>query len=110
MRPRSDRGSSPTRRTGKRWLSARATSSAGRHIPAKRRRPQPASAPEHSAGIELAIERFDDGEVSPFFHDVAQIGDTIELRGPIGGPFVWEVGPLLLFGGGSGVVPLMSML
>jgi ferredoxin-NADP reductase len=61
----------------------------------------------------LAIGRLDDGEVSPFFHDVAQVGDTIELRGPIGGHFVWDVkdgGPLLLLGGGSGVVPLMSML
>jgi ferredoxin-NADP reductase len=72
-----------------------------------------ASAPESPASIELAIERLDDGEVSPFFHDVAQMGDRIELRGPIGGHFVWEVddgGPLLLLGGGSGVVPLMSML
>jgi ferredoxin-NADP reductase len=72
-----------------------------------------ASAPESPASIELAIERLDDGEVSPFFHDVAQVGDRIELRGPIGGHFVWEVddgGPLLLLGGGSGVVPLMSML
>jgi len=72
-----------------------------------------ASAPEDTARIELAIERLDDGEVSPFFHDVAEIGDAIELRGPIGGHFVWDVndgGPLLLLGGGSGVVPLMSML
>ena len=72
-----------------------------------------ASAPRADRGIELAIERLDDGEVSPFFHDVAEVGDAIELRGPIGGHFVWEVedgGPLLLLGGGSGVVPLMSML
>ena len=72
-----------------------------------------ASAPEQTAAIELAIERLDDGEVSPFFHDVAEVGDAIELRGPIGGHFVWDVkdgGPLLLLGGGSGVVPLMSML
>ena len=72
-----------------------------------------ASAPERTDGIELAIERLDDGEVSPFFHEVAEIGDAIELRGPIGGHFVWSVedgGPLLLLGGGSGVVPLMSML
>jgi ferredoxin-NADP reductase len=72
-----------------------------------------ASAPEETGRIELAIERLDDGEVSPFFHDVAEIGDAIELRGPIGGHFVWDVadgGPLLLLGGGSGVVPLMSML
>jgi ferredoxin-NADP reductase len=72
-----------------------------------------ASAPERMDGIELAIERLDDGEVSPFFHDAAEVGDTIELRGPIGGHFIWSVedsGPLLLLGGGSGVVPLMSML
>jgi ferredoxin-NADP reductase len=72
-----------------------------------------ASAPESQRMIELAIERLDDGEVSPFFHDVAAVGDDIELRGPIGGHFVWEIadgGPLLLLGGGSGVVPLMSMI
>jgi ferredoxin-NADP reductase len=72
-----------------------------------------ASAPHSQHGLELVIERLDDGEVSPFFHDVAEVGDDIELRGPIGGHFVWEVadgGPLLLLGGGSGVVPLMSMI
>jgi len=72
-----------------------------------------ASAPEAKAGIELAIERLDDGEVSPFFHDVAAVGDEIELRGPLGGHFVWEEsdgGPILLVGGGSGVVPLMAMV
>lgn len=71
-----------------------------------------ASAPE-TGMIELTIERLDDGEVSPFFHQVAQVGDEIELRGPLGGHFVWTVeqgGPLLLIGGGSGVVPLVSML
>jgi ferredoxin-NADP reductase len=70
-----------------------------------------ASAPE-SEEIELAIERLDDGEVSPFFHDVARPGDTIEVRGPIGGHFIWrpqDGGPILLIGGGSGVVPLMSI-
>ncbi|PSH62516.1 FAD-binding oxidoreductase [Phyllobacterium sophorae] len=72
-----------------------------------------ASAPESGGVIELAIERLDDGEVSTFFHDVATIGDEIELRGPIGGHFIWTVedgGPILLIGGGSGVVPLVSML
>lgn len=72
-----------------------------------------ASAPETHEEIELTIERLDDGEVSPFFHEVAQIGDEIELRGPLGGHFNWSVeegGPLLLVGGGSGVVPLVSML
>lgn len=63
--------------------------------------------------IELAIERLDDGEVSSFFHEVAAVGDEIEIKAPLGGHFVWEAadgGPLLLVGGGSGVVPLMSML
>ena len=63
--------------------------------------------------IELAIERLADGEVSPFFHDVAQIGDTIELRGPLGGHFLWpgpSGKPVLLIGAGSGVVPLMAMV
>jgi ferredoxin-NADP reductase len=72
-----------------------------------------ASAPEMSGVIELAIEKLDDGEVSPFFHEVAAIGDEVELRGPLGGHFVWpedKSGPLLLVGGGSGVVPLMSMV
>jgi ferredoxin-NADP reductase len=72
-----------------------------------------ASVANGAGAIELAIERLDDGEVSSFFHDVAAIGDDIELRCPIGGHFVWDVadgGPLLLLGGGSGVVPLMAML
>ena len=63
--------------------------------------------------IELVIERLDVGEVSPFFHEVVQVGDTIEMRGPIGGHFNWlpqDGGPILLVGGGSGVVPLVSML
>jgi ferredoxin-NADP reductase len=70
-----------------------------------------ASAPG-SAFVELAIECLDDGEVSPFFHDIARPGDTVEVRGPIGGHFIWRVeddGPLLLVGGGSGVVPLMAI-
>jgi ferredoxin-NADP reductase len=72
-----------------------------------------ASAPESADLVELAIERLADGEVSPFFHDVVAAGDEIELRGPIGGHFNWSAddgGPLLLVGGGSGVVPLMCML
>jgi ferredoxin-NADP reductase len=63
--------------------------------------------------IELVVEKLDDGEVSPFFHDVVQPGDKIEMRGPIGGHFNWgpgDGGPILLVGGGSGVVPLVSML
>jgi ferredoxin-NADP reductase len=71
-----------------------------------------ASAPA-IGGIELAIERLEDGEVSLFFHEVARPGDAIEIRGPIGGHFVWRAqdgGPILLIAGGSGVVPLMAMV
>ena len=71
-----------------------------------------ASAPDGSATLEIAVELLPNGEVSPFFHEVVAVGDEIELRGPLGGHFVWtpaEGGPLLLLGGGSGVVPLMAM-
>lgn len=71
-----------------------------------------ASAPGSGDTIELAIERLDNGEVSPFFHDVVEIGDEIEIGGPIGGHFIWNVadgGPVLLIGAGSGVVPLLSI-
>ncbi len=72
-----------------------------------------ASAPERRGEIQLTIERLDDGEVSSYMHDVLVIGDLVEVRGPIGGYFVWEAsagGPLLLIAGGSGVVPLMAMV
>jgi ferredoxin-NADP reductase len=72
-----------------------------------------ASEPERVGELELTVERIDDGEVSPYLHDVLVRGDQLEVRGPIGGYFVWDVtigGPLLLVGGGSGVVPLMAML
>lgn len=72
-----------------------------------------ASPPERQGIVELTVERIDDGEVSPYMHDVVQVGDRLELRGPIGGYFVWQAqlgGPLLLIGGGSGVVPLMAMI
>jgi ferredoxin-NADP reductase len=72
-----------------------------------------ASAPERVGEIELTVERISDGEVSPYLHDVVVVGDQIEVRGPVGGYFVWDValgGPLMLVGGGSGVVPLMAML
>jgi ferredoxin-NADP reductase len=71
-----------------------------------------ASAPEDSA-VALTIERIDDAEVSPYLCDVLRVGDGLEVRGPIGGYFVWDVaqaGPLFLVAGGSGIVPLMAML
>jgi ferredoxin-NADP reductase len=70
------------------------------------------SPPELDGVYELGIERLADGEVSPWFHDAAQVGDTIEMLGPVGGHFVWHASegrPTLLIGGGSGVVPLLSM-
>ena len=72
-----------------------------------------ASEPERDGAVELTVERIPDGEVSPFLHDVVVEGDRLEMRGPIGGYFVWEAalgGPLLLVAGGSGVVPLMAMV
>src|SRR5262245_15543391 len=70
------------------------------------------SAPDGTR-VELTVERLDDGEVSLYLTDELRPGDQIELRGPVGGYFVWEPsqgGPLLLVGGGSGVVPLMAMI
>src|SRR6266699_3815135 len=72
-----------------------------------------ASPPEDGQQIMLTIERLDDGEVSPYLTDELRVGDKLELRGPIGGYFVWEErlgGPLLLIAGGSGIVPLMAMI
>ncbi len=71
-----------------------------------------ASAPETPL-VELTVERIEDGEVSPYFVGEVRAGDRFELRGPIGGHFVWTAdrgGPLFLIAGGSGVVPLMAML
>jgi ferredoxin-NADP reductase len=71
-----------------------------------------ASAPE-SPEIELTVEELEDGEVSPYLVEDLQPGDQFELRGPIGGYFVWQAhlgGPVLLVAGGSGVVPLMAMI
>lgn len=71
-----------------------------------------ASAPEDGEVFELAIEKLEDGEVSPFFHEVAAVGDEIEIKGPLGGHFIWpanQTEPVVLIGGGSGVVPLMCM-
>jgi ferredoxin-NADP reductase len=71
-----------------------------------------ASAPEDDH-VAITVEEIDDGEVSPYLVEDVRAGDEIEVRGPIGGPFTWSVdegGPVLLVGGGSGLVPLMSML
>ena len=71
-----------------------------------------ASAPRDRT-LALTVERLDDGEVSPYLTDELHEGDQLELRGPIGGYFVWDVGaggPLYLVAGGSGIVPLMAML
>ncbi len=70
-----------------------------------------ASPPGDGAEIDLTVERLEHGEVSTFLHDELIVGDEIEVRGPIGGWFVWKGDqPALLVGGGSGLVPLMSML
>jgi ferredoxin-NADP reductase len=71
------------------------------------------SSPLDEGEIELTIDCLADGEVSPYFHDVVEVGDEIEVRGPFASYFVWrgsEPAPVVLVGGGSGVVPLMAML
>jgi len=71
-----------------------------------------ASAPEDEH-LVITVQRLDDGEVSPYLTETLVPGDELELRGPIGGYFVWEAqlgGPLLLLAGGSGIVPLRAML
>lgn len=70
-----------------------------------------ASSPLQEGVVELTIDRLDNGEVSTYFHDVLVEGDRVEVRGPFASYFVWRgEQPVLLLGGGSGVVPLMSML
>ena len=71
------------------------------------------ASPPGSDRLELTVERIDEGEVSPYLTTVADVGDQFELRGPIGGWFVWDgtdTAPVLLVGGGSGVVPLRAIL
>jgi ferredoxin-NADP reductase len=72
-----------------------------------------ASPPEEAPRGAITVERLDDGEVSPYLVDELRVGDQRELRGPIGGYFVWEAsmgGPLLLVAGGLGIVPLMAII
>src|SRR5947208_6995704 len=72
-----------------------------------------ASEPERTGEIDITVERVPEGEVSPFLLDTVVVGDRFELRGPIGGYFVWDKaigGPLLLVAVGSWVVPLMAIL
>jgi ferredoxin-NADP reductase len=72
-----------------------------------------ASAPTDHPTIDLTVERVPDGEVSPFLNDELRIGDRFEVRGPIGGYFVWDptaTDPLFLIAGGSGIVPLMAIV
>jgi ferredoxin-NADP reductase len=79
---------------------------------AAQRRYSIASAPEDGPPM-ITVEEVFDGEVSPWFVDVAREGDQFEVRGPFGGWFVWDAGdpqPIMLIAGGSGLVPLMSML
>jgi len=71
-----------------------------------------ASEPERAGELDITVERIEGGEVSPFLHEIVIPGDRLEVRGPIGGYFVWDAplgGPLFLVAGGSGVVPLMAM-
>lgn len=71
------------------------------------------ASPPENRSVDLTIERLDDGEVSPYLCDVLHPGDGLEVRGPIGGYFVWhasQLGPLLLVAGGSGIVPLMAIV
>ena len=71
------------------------------------------ASPPEEARVAITVERIDDGEVSPYLADELRDGDELELRGPVGGHFIWRVqdgGPLLLVAGGSGLVPLMAML
>ncbi len=66
--------------------------------------------PGRTVNIELTVEKIADGDVSPYLHDVIEVGDRLEVRGPFGGWFIWRGDtPALLVGGGSGVVPLMAM-
>jgi ferredoxin-NADP reductase len=71
------------------------------------------AAPPDGDRVEVTVERLPDGEISPYLTEVLSVGDPVEIRGPVGGWFVWrpaDTEPVLLVGGGSGLVPLMAML
>lgn len=104
------------------WPSVPFSHKAGQHVDVRLTAPDGyaairsysvASMPDNSRPIELVIERLPNGEVSPYFHDVAAVEDEIEIRGPLGGHFIWPEatsGAILLVGAGSGVAPLVSMV
>ncbi|MCA3135014.1 MAG: oxidoreductase [Rhodocyclaceae bacterium] len=90
-------------------LDVRLTAADGYHA----RRPYSIASAPGAAETELLVESLPGGEVSPWFVDVAAPGDTFEVKGPLGGVFLWrpeDRGPLLLAGGGSGIAPLLSMV
>ncbi len=99
------------------WLSH----SAGQHVDVRltaedgyqTQRSYSIASPPEERYLVLTVERLAGGEVSPYLVDVLQPGDHVELRGPIGGYFTWDItvgGPLMLIAGGSGIVPLMAMI
>jgi ferredoxin-NADP reductase len=110
----------PTAKTFRLGLPAPSTHRAGQHFVVRLTAPDGyqasrsysvGSAPDGTNEIDLTVERFPDGEISSFLHDEVVVGDTLEVRGPIGGWFVWDAdSPALLIAGGSGLVPLMAML
>ncbi len=114
------RDETPTAKTFRLGLPAPAPHRAGQHYIVRLTAPDGyqasrsysvASPPDGSNEIDLTVERLEDGEISTFLHDEVVPGDELEVRGPIGGWFVWEADtPATLIGGGSGIVPLMAML
>jgi len=114
------RDETPRARTFRLRLPAPSDHLAGQHVVVRLTapdgyRPQRsysvATAPDASDELELTVELLDDGEVSSFLHEVVEVGDELEVRGPIGRWFVWGgTTPSLCVAGGSGVVPFVSML
>src|SRR5262245_47289522 len=114
------RDETPTAKTFRLALEHPSTHRAGQHyvvrLPAEdghtgQRSYSVATPPDGTNEIELTVGRLPHGEISMFLHDVVEVGDELEVRGPIGGWFVWDGDqPAVLVGGGSGIVPLMAML